>query len=491
MEFVRMFVSYCQYEVLTATGSDRRLDIYTVGDELLHVGGRSVCTAFTGLHTGHIELRVVVSDEAPPGPDREDWDAVSETTIWCPDGRFTVLGLMGNPIDQLRHVAVPRPGLIRVRVHARDRIHESVRTDDDPPEQHEVHVWPVEEETGHRTVFADGIRAGWAQKTGQAAGWAMAGLVTPQQAGPGQDGAELPRVTVVRRRPAPVRLPEEAVLPAGDLEIRLSAGAGKDTLTWEWAVAAAPIFPVPVTALPDDRPTTVRLHLDEAGDLTLRHEDVPGKDAVTLGLLWDHLLDGPAVPAWQAPLEAEAAAATERAESYRRRNTERLAAAWGGTPPSERVRTLIGRAKALAKLDRPLLDRLAELPPARQREVARRAARRAMEVAGLDRIDWIAEALTAADAGEPLPPGFADFHTVFNRLLSDPGLPQETVRIPAAPAGMRGGPGNMLRAALAFPALLAVGKDDPLAAAVDATYIAAISFGDDYRQFLAGLREEL
>ncbi|MEV6303239.1 hypothetical protein AB0M02_27770 [Actinoplanes sp. NPDC051861] len=458
-----MFVSYCQYEVFTTRFIGSRLDIYTVGDDLVHPGGPSVCTAFTGVHTGDIEIDVVVHDGPPPDPDRDEWDAASETTLWSPDGRLFVMGLMG----ERSHDVTSRPGLVRVRVLARDRIHESVRTDDDPPEQHEVHIWPVDEETGLRTIFEDGSRGGWVTKPGKAAEWAMTGLVTRQrEAGP--DLASAPRVSVVR--PAVIELGDR-VLPAGDLEIHVRAVA-EDEWTWEWRRAPEPIFPDPLIELPDDRPTTIRLQRDTDGELTLRHENVPGPHAVTLGLIWDHLLDDPARPAWEAPLIAEAAKATALAEDYRRRNEERLARMWSGPPPSQRVRSLVARARPLAKLDRRLLDRLADLPPERQREIAYWSARRAVHIAGLDRIEWITEALDADEM--PL----TDFHAAFNRLLADPRLPPATVAIP-------GGPSNMLQAAAAFPAVLALANADPLAAAVDATYTAAISHGADYPAFLA------
>ena len=79
-DFVRLPVDYCQYQVLAgndATG----LDIYTVGDDLVHVGGPAVLTAFAGIHTGPIGMRVTIA-VAPPGPaPPDDWDAVSETTL--------------------------------------------------------------------------------------------------------------------------------------------------------------------------------------------------------------------------------------------------------------------------------------------------------------------------------------------------------------------------------------------------------------------------
>jgi hypothetical protein len=102
---------------------------------------------------------------------------------------------MGGTADALTDVAVPR-GLIRVRVHARDRLHETVRIDGDPPERHEFHIWAVPEETPWRTVV--GSHPAWEQKPARAAEWAMLSLVR-RPAPPAPDEA---RVTVVRHRSA-------------------------------------------------------------------------------------------------------------------------------------------------------------------------------------------------------------------------------------------------------------------------------------------------
>ncbi|MFI6071834.1 hypothetical protein ACIA5C_09620 [Actinoplanes sp. NPDC051343] len=204
---------------------------------------------------------------------------------------------MGGTADALTDVAVPR-GLIRVRVHARDRLHETVRTDGDPPERHEFHIWAVPEETPWRTVV--GSHPAWEQKPARAAEWAMLSLVR-RPAPPTPDDA---RVTVVRHRSAAVEAPV-GVLPAGDLEVRLER-ADDETLRWSRAAADEPIFPHPLTTLPDSEPSTVRL-ASAADGWTLRHEGVLGRQAAAVGLIWDHLLDNPGSHPWTATLQAQAA----------------------------------------------------------------------------------------------------------------------------------------------------------------------------------------
>ncbi|MDG4809371.1 hypothetical protein O7634_21710 [Micromonospora sp. WMMD1120] len=482
-------VSYCQYEVTAVPGASG-MGIYMLGDDLVHVVAPYQFTGFCGIHTGWIDVRVRVLP-GPPAEVDSGWDAISEASLWSPSGRLSVIGLMGGTADALTDIAVPR-GLIRVRVHARNRLHESVRTDDDPPEQHELHIWAVSEETPWRTVLADPGGRDWEQKPTKAAEWAILSLV-PRPSGrpttlppdPYEDDAGLPRVTVVRHRPAPVEVPD--VLPAGDLEARLER-VDDETLLWSWSTADEPLFPRPLVTLPDDEPSTVRLMSGPDG-FTLRHEGVLGRHALALGLIWDHLLDsdGGSHP-WMTTLREQAAEATALAEKYRRLQAERDAKRWGGAPPSDRVRRLFGQAASLARIDRRLLDRVDALPAARQREVACWAARRAMRVAGLEQIGWIVDALADAEADHPLPRSFTEQGgaAAFRRLLSDPEVPHTTVRLPLDPeVPSTLAVTEMLQQAAAFPALLALANDDPLAAAIDAVYNAAIAHGTDRDHFLA------
>ena len=232
-DWPRLFVSYRQYEVSAVPGASG-VEIYTLGDNLLHVGGSSQFTGFCGIHTGWIEARVRVL--AGPAAEADvGWDAISEATLWNPSGRLSVIGLMGGSVEALTDVAVPR-GLIRVRVHARDRLDEAVRTEDDPPERHELHIWAVSEETPWRTVLADPGGRDWEQKPAKAAEWAMLSLVPrpssrpavlpPLPPDPYEDDAGLCRVEVVRYRPAPVEVPA-GMLPVGDLKVRLDRVDGE------------------------------------------------------------------------------------------------------------------------------------------------------------------------------------------------------------------------------------------------------------------------
>jgi hypothetical protein len=192
--------------------------------------------------------------------------------------------MMGSTTEELVNLPV-RPGLVRVRAHARNRLHEGVRTDDDPPEQHELLVWPVTEDIGPRTLRKDGTHREWEQKRAKASEYAMLDVIRPSDTHEEKD-PDLFRVGVVRRWAVPMpvaeamrSLPER--LPVGDREVRLTR-TGADALVWQRASATA--------TLPDDEPSIVRPEA-RGGEVTIRHEGVIGRHAVMLGIIWDHLLE--------------------------------------------------------------------------------------------------------------------------------------------------------------------------------------------------------
>jgi hypothetical protein len=104
-----------------------------------------------------------------------------------------------------------------------------------------------------------------------------------------------------------------------------------------------------------------------------------------------------------------------------------------------------------------------------------------MRIAGLEQISWIAAALQAVETGGQLPTTLTEDHgqSGFRRLFDDPAIPHTVITLP-------GGPANFVQQSAAFPALLALAHEDPLAAAVDAVHTAAIAHGaDGYASFLA------
>lgn len=194
------------------------------------------------------------------------------------------------------------------------------------------------------------------------------------------------------------------------------------------------------------------------------------------------------------PTAAERAEAARRAElAAQRRSEQRRHEAelreWGGRLPSDAVRRLRGNARALATEDPDLADAVLALTPDRQRELARRTARRAFDRAGLSEIEWIAPALTALARGGDLPPPFEPSGDIrnphgqaWNRLLSDPDLPSDVVPTPYGP--------GILRATAAFSSIFTAMHDDPPVAALETLHSAAGTFGERQTELFDEVRRE-
>lgn len=206
---------------------------------------------------------------------------------------------------------------------------------------------------------------------------------------------------------------------------------------------------------------------------------------------WEDYVDGAddgvyrgfELPPPPTPEEKAEAQRQARLQEQRRQEQEQLSAElryWGGRLPSERIRATTGNARAMARRDVDLAEAIAATSPDTQRLIARWAARRAYEVAGIAGLDWVAPALRALDQGHQLPPPFDDPARVWQRLRSDPRVPQATVPFPDP-----GGPPNMSQPHMAVPALFAAAGPDPLNAALQALHDAVVAFGrDDYPALL-------
>ncbi|WP_326954700.1 hypothetical protein [Amycolatopsis sp. NBC_01286] len=183
------------------------------------------------------------------------------------------------------------------------------------------------------------------------------------------------------------------------------------------------------------------------------------------------------------------------AQARRREERERLAAAaraaaeherlrreWGGSLPSERILNLPYTLRELAKQDRGFIADATGAAPGTQRALTHWLAHHAYELAGLDRVAWIAEGLRALDEGRALPPPFDDWTAAWDRLLSDPAVPHTLVRTPD------GRHDNALQQAMAFPALFAAVKADPLEALGQVLSAALVTHGGDHTALFAAAR---
>jgi hypothetical protein len=529
--FEELFVSYHQMQV-TGEWTGAGFGLYTTGGRLLHITGPGEVTVMTGPHTGTVWVRTVALPAAPSSQDHSSWDAVEQATLWAPEGRITLCGLMGSPPASDPDLAAAGPGLYRLEVRARHRRPDGEQaTGDDPVEAYELLTWPVNEDPGHLTIREDDLpQPAWDPRPAHAARLAMHGILTGSCADPfDRNAAPRPIVTTcdvaahlprarVTRTSLILTTPGEAmaaalaalapthddvhVLPAGPLQVTLAprppaapGDASAPTWTWSWAWSGG-TPPDPddddhawsaQLAIPDPMPSVVHLraHRSPAGDteLTVVQDGVFAHHAIPLGLIWEHLLtrvaatlQDPAAGAdahpWEDLLDRLAQRARQQRVEERRRRDDREKQAFGGRPPTRRLRDLRAATRPIAQLDRNLLDALADATPGRQREVAVWTARRACAVTQLVDVPWIAAALQALDRGEALLALFHDHQQAWDRLLTDPDVPHTLVTSPS-------GAPNALQQAMAFPALLALANTDPLAAAVDALYAATIAYGPD------------
>ncbi|MEU6474193.1 hypothetical protein ABZ902_33420 [Streptomyces massasporeus] len=136
-------------------------------------------------------------------------------------------------------------------------------------------------------------------------------------------------------------------------------------------------------------------------------------------------LPPPPTPAERAEAARLERLARETAEREQQLAHERRQ--WGGRLPSDALRTVGGNVSGLRDFDPALLHALDAAGPVTQRAVARFAARRACEAAGLTALDWVAHALTALAEDRPLPPPFDDDDHMWRALASDPDVPARTV----------------------------------------------------------------
>ncbi|HET6705559.1 hypothetical protein [Amycolatopsis sp.] len=191
------------------------------------------------------------------------------------------------------------------------------------------------------------------------------------------------------------------------------------------------------------------------------------------------------------PTDEELAArweARQRAEEEARAKArhEQLLREWGGVLPAAPILALPpGSLREFAKVDRELVGAAIAAGPDVRRALARRVAHLAFERAGLDGVGWIADGLRALDEGIALPPPFDDWAAAWDRLLSDPEVPNTLVRTPD------GRHDNALRQAMAFPAIFAAAHEDAGEALGSALSAAEYTYGDDQAGFLAAVRAAL
>lgn len=147
----------------------------------------------------------------------------------------------------------------------------------------------------------------------------------------------------------------------------------------------------------------------------------------------------------------------------------------------ERLRQL-RRSYSLDGLEPETFD-LEQQPEPTRRAIAVWAAHCALDQAGLATLSWIAPALAALDAGQPLPPPFDDPAAAWARLDSDSDAPRTYVTA-------FDGQNQDHQQAMAVPVLAAAALPDATQAATNALWYAMCTAGLDYgRQVIGPLRK--
>jgi hypothetical protein len=175
-----------------------------------------------------------------------------------------------------------------------------------------------------------------------------------------------------------------------------------------------------------------------------------------------------------ATTPAQQADAARREAEQRRRDEERFAPVGGD-------------ALRLVTLNRATAYWIADQAPSVQRLIAGVAAEQACRRARLS-VDWVTSALAALRRGLPLPPPFTDPTQVDALLRAEPPANPQLHNVDVCNgrpvyADWLGTTGTPMRVA-AVETIYAAAQEDPLRAALDAVWAAAVTWGDAYRGLL-------
>ncbi|WP_432187240.1 hypothetical protein [Streptomyces sp. Tue6028] len=213
-----------------------------------------------------------------------------------------------------------------------------------------------------------------------------------------------------------------------------------------------------------------------------RKRDLIVKETSDSAAYWHRFASQLPPPPTPEELAAAGRLAREQEEQEARQLRERLETeAWGGRLPSDRLRNVGGNVAGMVDLDVALVHAIDEAGPDIQRSMARWAAHRACDVAGLSSVDWIARGLAELDQGMAFSPPLDDAERMWNRLFSDPHVPETVVTL-------LDGTLNASQQTMALPALTDAAHADPLRAALDALYAAAAAHGTGWRDLFAEVR---
>ncbi|MEU9111736.1 hypothetical protein AB0D04_08085 [Streptomyces sp. NPDC048483] len=191
-------------------------------------------------------------------------------------------------------------------------------------------------------------------------------------------------------------------------------------------------------------------------------------------------LPPPPTPDERAQAERLEREKAEQEERERRERAEKRE--WGGRLPSDRLRTVGSAAKGMRRLDVALAHAVDEAGPETQRAIARWAAHRSCDVAGLSGVDWIARGLAELDRGLSLSPPLDAPTTARDLLSADPQIPHTVITLPDG--------SNSSPQEVALLALIVGADPDPLKAVLVALHAAAGAHGTRWHDVLIEVRNE-
>jgi hypothetical protein len=228
------------------------------------------------------------------------------------------------------------------------------------------------------------------------------------------------------------------------------------------------------------------------GDTVSRPDAVLRQTTAVAAHRHDYARGLPPPPSAEQRAETERRARLERERQHEEHQRREEARRWGGRPPSDRLRQVVGNTTGIAYLDRDLVDAVAEVNPDTQRRIAHWAARHAYTFAGIADLDWMAPAWEALDRGEPLPESFTDTMAMWRRIAGeDIVLHRHATLRPVFRGNLNPRHlllGDVAPVPMALPALMAAALPDPLQAALEALWAAATAYGADAPTFLAEVR---
>ncbi|MGI5365146.1 hypothetical protein [Streptomyces iakyrus] len=133
-------VQYHQFEISDEAGP---AGAYVARDHngLVRVTDDTI-TVMTGIHTGDVEVTVILH-ERPPAPDSGHWQEIVEISAHSASGELMVRGIMDDLDEELPVLSFNGPGDYRLRIHAHGRDSAVDLAPNEVTEWYLIQAWPA------------------------------------------------------------------------------------------------------------------------------------------------------------------------------------------------------------------------------------------------------------------------------------------------------------------------------------------------------------